>query len=252
MGIRLPSLKQQAASAPNSRRRSWHSLRLWGLLTFVILLGVVAAPFAINATHAQSAPPRQPTKVFGTVTFGVAPAPAGTVVVATIGGVNVRSTSTNALGFYQFNVPADDLATTAKDGGEAGEIVVLYVGAADGYTGDANSFQVTFGIGSTPPAKNMTVPTNRVLTLASSYSPFSPKVGTMVSLSGNVATKAGTSVSSATGNVTWGDTGTSVGTSNSSGVLSLTHTYSSTGTRSIGVVASKSGYVPASESHSVL
>ncbi|MDP6495241.1 MAG: hypothetical protein QGI09_07465, partial [Dehalococcoidia bacterium] len=165
----------------------------------------------------------------------------------------MKSTTTDSSGFYSFNVPADNLDTLAKDGGEEGETVVLYVGASsDGFTDSTESFQATFGIGSTPPARNMTVPAERVLTLATLYSPIVPEVGQTVSLLGTVATQTLDDVASATVNVTWDDGGTSEGTTNTAGGVSLTHVYSSAGSMSIQVTASKSGYVPASVSFAVV
>ncbi len=99
-------------------------LRMWRLVALVVSILLVlwlAAP--------AGAVPLTPYSPWGTILVnGVAPAD-GTEVTAWIGGVKYATTVSTNGGWYAIDVPSDDDDSPEKDGGVAGETVVLMVGA---------------------------------------------------------------------------------------------------------------------------
>lgn len=222
----------------------------------ILLLGLFVLLSTVWVSSADAAtPPRQPTRVFGSVTFGESPAPAGTVVSATVSGISYKTTTTDGSGNFAFNVPADNLDTNAKDGAEEGDTVVMVVGpdsgvSGSGYTGNVGAYSVTFGVGATPAGLTLAVPSSQVLSMDST-APSAPTVGTLVTSNNTLKDMDGSPISGVTVGVVWGDGGSDSGTTDGSGGYAVNHVYSAVGSYNIAVNAGKSGYTSASSTHSV-
>lgn len=83
--------------------------------------------FGRQSTTQPAAPPALPSSLYGYVDG----AEAGAVVAATVDGVVVAETlvvSAEGRAFYALNVPADDPATPAVEGGSPGATVELLLG----------------------------------------------------------------------------------------------------------------------------
>ena len=227
-------------------------MRQWGRVGMLVLaLTSFMAIVSVNAADADT-PPRQPTRVFGSVTLGGSPAPSGTVIGATVNSVTYRTSTTDSSGNFGFNIPADNLETNAKDGAEEGDTVIFVVGpdsgiSGSGYTGDVGSYSVTFGVGATPPKLTLIVPSSQVLSLSSTV-PAAPAVGALVTSNNALTDLDGNSISGVNVSVLWGDSGSDSGVTDGSGAYSVNHVYSSVGSYSIGVTAGKSGYTSVSAS----
>ena len=185
------------------------------IVAFLLLIG----PLTANVVDGQANPPRQPSRVFGTVTIGGVVA-SGVTVTAKVGSISIKSTTTASNGYYGFNVPADNLDTGAKDGAEPDEVVSLLIGGADGYDPGVS---FTFAIGGTPSAKNLSAPASARLNL-SVLLQATGTAGQAQLLSGTVVDANGGAVDSATVTINWGD-GQSETTSTSGGAFSVAHIF---------------------------
>ena len=115
-------------SNSKSRKRSKRTViaAFFGFLLAVALIGGLMAP-----SLALGPPPAAAHRVWGDVTFGLELAPADTVVSAQIGDLE-WTTLVDDQGSYGledpfFYVPADDLDTPEKDGGDPGDIITWWV-----------------------------------------------------------------------------------------------------------------------------
>lgn len=100
---------------------------LLGLLAALLCVG---QPRPLAAAPTRQGPPPLPATFWGAVTLRGAPVAAGLPISATIGGVAYGWTTTQPVdgqSLYGLDVPADDPATPAIEGGRSGEVVAFFV-----------------------------------------------------------------------------------------------------------------------------
>lgn len=104
--------------------KSWTILRR--IVHLTAALGLLLAAFAQPAL----AVPPMPSDFWGYVTIDGSPAPAGTVVRATVNGVSFQATASNSGGqaLYLLSVNGDDLSTAPVEGGTENQAITFQVG----------------------------------------------------------------------------------------------------------------------------
>jgi hypothetical protein len=112
-----------------------------------IVLTALASALALLLASATTlaAPPPLPATFYGTAYLDGAPVPAGTAITAWIDGVQYAATSAFAEGaerVYRMEVPADDPATPAIDGGRPGDTIIFQIA---GYEADQSAFWESSG-----------------------------------------------------------------------------------------------------------
>ena len=120
--------------------RELNTMRKGLVILQSVIIAALMATLTVQAASAQVPP--QPHRFYGDVTIGGAGAPPGTAIAAKIDGVTVATAVTHSPTVYGtspneyttryggtsiFYVPADDVSTPAKDGGDNGDVVAFYV-----------------------------------------------------------------------------------------------------------------------------
>jgi hypothetical protein len=149
----------------------------------VVVMGALLL-IIVTGTVIQAAPPRVPSSVYGTVTLGGTPAPAGTVVSAWINGVKYAEAPTTGVGSdstYVLDVPGDIPETAPLEGGQAGEAITFQIGAfaADQTAVWSRGTVTEVNLTATPPptkpvADDQTVITNEDAPVAITLAAFDP------------------------------------------------------------------------------
>ncbi|MFC1999232.1 fibronectin type III domain-containing protein [Chloroflexota bacterium] len=125
--------------------------------TLLGILVIVSILVALLPSSSVLAVPQIPMQLYGNVTVGGSAAPDGLQVEARIGGTTYLDSTTRdgSYGYFDpfFIVPADDPDTPGKEGGVAGETVVLYVAgqmAADAEFVNGGSVELDLEVASAP------------------------------------------------------------------------------------------------------
>ena len=186
------------------------------LIAFVALLSLGILVTGHQVAEGQQ-PPQVPHTIFGSVTVGGSTVPVGSVVTAEIvGAVNPLASNTiDSNGQYgvtqTFRITADNLDTTATDGGVNGDTVILKV---DGVQAGSISFLV--GGGPTAVALDI-APPGGIVSIA-----VTPSGGTATVGGARQFTATGTfsdgSTSDITTSATWSSSATGLATIDAAGV----------------------------------